>query len=44
MARYDDMTNLPDPLALIREEAKLDCDYGTRMMARAKSIKKEESE
>ena len=44
MARYDDMTNLPDPLALIREEAKLDCDYGTRKMARAKSIKKEESE
>lgn len=44
MARYNDMTNLPDPLALIREEAKLDCDYGTRMSARAKSIKKEESE
>jgi len=44
MARYDDMTNLPDPLALIREEAKLDCDYGTRMTARAKSIKKGESE
>jgi len=44
MARYGDMANLPEPIALIREEAKLDCDYGTRMMARAKSIKKENRE
>jgi len=38
MARYGDMTNLPEPIASIRREAKLDCDYGTRMQARAKSI------
>ena len=38
MARYGDMTNLPEPLASIREEAKLDCDYGTAMMARAIKI------
>ena len=38
MARYGDMTNLPEPLASIREEAKLDCDYGTAMIARAIKI------
>lgn len=38
MARYGDMTNLSEPLASIREEAKLDCDYGTVMIARGQSI------
>ncbi len=38
MVRYGDMTNLPEPLASIREEAKLDCDYGTAMIARGQSI------
>ena len=40
MVRYDDMTKLPNHLSLLREEAKLDCDYGTRMIARAQSVKK----
>ncbi len=38
MVRYGDMTNLPEPLASIREEAKLDCDYGIAMIARGQSI------
>ncbi len=42
MARYRDMTNLPEALASIREEAKLDCDYGTRLIARGQSIRKGE--
>jgi len=40
MARYGDMTNLPEPLASIRKEAQLDCDYGTRLIARGQSIQK----
>jgi hypothetical protein len=39
MARYGDMTNLPEALASIREEAKLDCDFGTARIARAQSIR-----
>ncbi len=42
MARYGDMTNLPEPLASIRKEAQLDCDYGTRLIARGQSIQKGE--
>ena len=42
MARYGDMTNLPEPLASIRKEAQLDCDYGTAMIARGQSIKRGE--
>lgn len=42
MARYGDMTNLPEPLASIRKEAQLDCDYGTRLIARGQSIRKGE--
>jgi len=38
IARYENMTNLPESLASIHEEAKLDCDYGTRILARGQSI------
>ncbi len=41
MARYGDMTNLPEPLASIRKEAQLDCDYGTRLIARGQAVLKE---
>jgi hypothetical protein len=36
------MTNLPEPLASIRKEAQLDCDYGTRLIARGQSIREGE--
>lgn len=42
MVRYEVLTDLPEPLASIREEAKLDCDYGTAMIARAQSIREGE--
>ena len=42
MVRYGDLTHLPEPLASIREEAKLDCDYSTTLIAREQSIKKRE--
>jgi hypothetical protein len=42
MARYGDMTNLPEALASIRDEAKLDCDYGTAMIARGQFIREGE--
>ncbi len=43
MLRHGDMTDLPEPLASIREEAELDCDYGTRLIARARSNQKGEA-
>ena len=41
MERYGDVTKLPAKLVSIREEAKLDCDRDTRIIARAQSIRKE---
>ena len=39
MARYGDLTNLPEPIASIRKEAKFDCDYGTTLVAYGQSVK-----
>jgi len=43
MGRYGDLTNLPESLALICEEGKLDCDYGTRLTAHAVQIARREN-
>lgn len=39
MARYEDLTNLPEPIASIRDEAKFDCDYATTLVAYGQSVK-----
>ncbi len=40
LSRYEDCLNLPKNLAALREEAKFDCDYATRMTAKAETVKK----
>ena len=40
MEPYGEYRNLPAHLALIREEAKLDCDCGTRIIAQGEGIEK----
>jgi len=40
LSRYGNCLDLPKHISCIRQEARLDCDYGTRMISKAQSFQK----